>query len=58
MADIFNLKLHRKRKARTLKEFEAATNRAKFGRTRDERKLADSKRELDNKRLDSHKLEE
>ncbi len=58
MGEILNLKLHRKRKARTARESEAAANRAKFGRAKDERKLIESKHDLEEKRLEGHKLEE
>ena len=58
MAEIVNLKLHRKRKARAEKESEAAANRAKFGRAKDERKLTKANRDRQKKRLEDHKLEE
>ena len=58
MGDIVNLKLHRKRKQHTQKEAEAANNRAKFGRARDERQLTESKRVRDDKHLDDHKIED
>ncbi len=58
MGEILNLKLHRKRKARAVRESEAAANRTKFGSAKDDRKLTDAKRELESKRLDGHKLEE
>ena len=58
MGDIVNLKLHRKRKQHTRKETEAANNRAKFGRAKDERRLTESMRVRDDKHLDDHKIED
>jgi len=58
MGELLSLKLHRKRKVRALKENDAAANRAKFGRAKDERTLTRSKHDLENKRLEDHKLEE
>ena len=58
MGGIVNLKLHRKRKLHAQKEAEAANNRAKFGRARDERQLTESKRARDDKHLDDHKIED
>ena len=58
MADIINLKLHKKRQARAEKESEAAANRAKFGQTKPERKLNQAKTAQQNKSLDDHKREE
>jgi hypothetical protein len=58
MGEVLSLKLHRKRKTRSAKESEAAANRAKFGRAKDERKLTEAKRDREEKRLDGHKIEE
>ncbi len=58
MAEIVNLKLHRKRKARADKDSEAAVNRAKFGRAKIERQLTEANRDHEKKRLDDHKLKE
>ena len=58
MGDIVNLKLHRKRKKHAEKETEAANNRARFGRAKDERQLTEAKRARDVKRLDDHKIED
>jgi len=58
MGEILSLKLHRKRKARVTKESEAAANRAKFGRAREERNLTEAKRDRAEKQLDGHKLKE
>lgn len=56
MADIISLKLVRKRKARDAKDDIAMQNRAKFGRTKAEKNLADAKKSLDIKRIDAHKI--
>ncbi len=58
MAELVNLKLHRKRRDRSRREADAAANRAKFGRTREERDLADLERAREVARLDAHKREE
>jgi len=57
MAEIVNLNRFRKGRKRDEAAEHAAANRARFGRTKAERKEADSDRrraadELDNKRLD------
>ncbi|MBC8036505.1 MAG: DUF4169 family protein [Rhizobiales bacterium] len=57
MADIVNLRLQRKRKARAVKESEATANRAKFGTPKGERKLAQAKRDREEKHLDDHEIE-
>ncbi len=57
MGDLLSLRLHRKRKARAVKENVASANRAKFGRTKDERNLTEAKREQKEKLLDDHKIE-
>lgn len=58
MGDIVNLRLQRKRRERAVKESDAAENRAKFGRAKDERKLTGANRAQDEKRLDDHQIEE
>jgi hypothetical protein len=58
MAEIVNLRLHRKRQARADKEQHAAENRAKFGQTKPERDKARAQQELSAKKLDGHKREE
>ena len=57
MGDVVNLRIARKRKGRDEAEAEAATNRAKFGRTkaekkRDEQKAAELARTVDQAKLD------
>ena len=57
MADIVNLKLAKKRKAREEREAEAATNRAKFGRTKDEKQRGKAETEAARRKLDGHRLD-
>ena len=54
MGDVVNLRLARKRKARAVKEQEAAENRARFGRTSDEKVAGRLTAELEQRRLDAH----
>jgi hypothetical protein len=54
MAEVVNLRTARKRKARVEKEQAAAENRARFGRTRDERVTERLGKELETRRLDAH----
>lgn len=58
MAEIVNLRQVRKAKARAGKEAEAATNRAKFGRTKAEKQVEAAKKSIEDKRLDGHKRDE
>ena len=58
MADIVNLKLHRKRKARAAKDEQAAENRAVFGRSKPEKTLTEAERLKAEKDLEGHKREE
>ena len=58
MAEIVNLRQARKAKARAGKEAEAATNRAKFGRTKAQKVIEAAKKSIEDKRLDGHKREE
>jgi hypothetical protein len=55
MADIVNLRLHRKRKARNDKETKAKQNRLVFGQPKSQRDLAKKRKGLDLKNLDGHK---
>ena len=58
MGDIVSLKLHRKRKARADRDEQAAENRAKSGRAKDERKLTQAEQANAGKTLDGHKRDE
>ncbi len=55
-AEIVNLRQARKARARTDREKEAEANRAKFGRTKAERRQSDAETKLADKRLDALKL--
>ena len=55
-AEIVNLRQARKARARTDREKEAEANRAKFGRTKAERRQSDGETKLADKRLDALKL--
>jgi len=56
MAEIVNLRLARKAKARAEKDRRAAENRAAFGRPKAETSLAGAKADLEAKRLETHRL--
>jgi len=58
MGDLVSLKLHRKRRNRAEKDAQAAENRTRFGRTRDERDLTDARNDKADRDLDGHKREE
>jgi hypothetical protein len=58
MGDVVNLNKYRKKKAREEREKLAAHNRNKHGLTPAERALRERKRELQDKRLDGHKLDQ
>lgn len=57
MAEIINLKQKRKAKAHREKEKKAEENRQKFGRTKQEKQTEKLKSDLENRRLEGHKLE-
>ncbi|WP_085580421.1 DUF4169 family protein [Thalassospira mesophila] len=54
MADVVNLRQHRKRKARDEKSRKAEANRASFGRTRTERDETRALKDLATKKIDGH----
>ena len=58
MTEIVNLRQARKRAERAHREAEAASNRAKHGTTKAERRLADAKAERAGKLLDQAKRDE
>ena len=58
MGEIVSLKLHRKRKERAEKDERAAGNRAKFGRTKDEKALTEAREDKAARSLDGHKIED
>jgi len=57
MADILSLSKARKSKARAEKEATAAQNRTKFGRTRAEKLVEETRKLKDQKGIDGHKRE-
>jgi hypothetical protein len=57
MGEVINLNKYRKKKAREEREKRAEQNRLKRGVSTSERALRDKKKQLDDKRLDGHKLE-
>lgn len=56
MGDVLNLRMARKRRKRTEREAEAATNRAAHGLPAAERRRLDAERERAGKALDGHSL--
>lgn len=58
MADLVNLRRFRKQKARKAAEEDAQTNRVRFGRTLAERQETRAQDDLEQRRLDGHKLSE
>ncbi|NIA70778.1 DUF4169 family protein [Pelagibius litoralis] len=57
MAEIINLRQAKKRKARDEKLAKAADNRARFGRSKSERKKTDDERDKALRDLDGKKLD-
>ena len=55
MGDLVNLRLARKRKARSEAEDQAAENRALYGRSKGERQLLETEKQKAAKSLDGHK---
>ena len=56
MAEVVNLRQARKAKSRSEQDIQAAKNRAKFGRPKAERTLAEAKERLNRRRLEEHRL--
>jgi hypothetical protein len=57
LSEIVNLRRARKQKNRELKVAEAAEKRARFGRSKAEKRLTESERGLAEARLEAHRLE-
>lgn len=57
MAEIINLRAARKAKARADKEAQADENRARFGRPRQEQMSTEATREMQDRKLDAHRVE-
>jgi Domain of unknown function (DUF4169) len=58
MADIINLRRARKEKVRADKEARAAENRVKFGRTKDEKRLAEARERLAKRQIEAHRRDD
>jgi Domain of unknown function (DUF4169) len=58
MADIINLRRARKDKARADKEARATENRIRFGRTKDEKLLAEARERLAERRVEAHRRDD
>lgn len=58
MADVINLRLARKARARTGKQAQAAANRALFGETREVRQMRDAEASRTTRTLDGVKREQ
>ena len=58
MADVVNLRRARKRKAREIAAAEAEDRRAAFGISQVTRKAARDQRELSERRLEAHRLDQ
>jgi hypothetical protein len=56
MADIINLRKARKAKTRADKETKADENRARFGRPRQEQMTTEATREMQDRKLDAHRV--
>jgi len=57
MGDLVNLKQFRKRAARERSEQDAAANRARFGRTKSERELEETRDQRASELLDQHRID-
>jgi Domain of unknown function (DUF4169) len=57
MADVVNLRQHKKAVARSEKEQAAEANRRKFGQSKSEKSLAKADAALAAKKLDGHKTD-
>lgn len=57
MGEVVNLRTRRKARLRSRAAEQAASNRVRFGRTRDERRLAKAVEERSARRLDGHRIE-
>jgi hypothetical protein len=58
MAEVVNLRLARKNKARAEKETRASRNRVAFGRTKAERDATKTEKEIAERRLDLHRRDD
>ena len=58
MGEVVNLRRQRKRAAREREAAEAAGNRVLHGRSKAEREVEAARRDLDERRLEAHRLED
>jgi hypothetical protein len=58
MANIVNLRRARKDRARAEKEARATQNRVKFGRTKEEKRLAQARELLAERRVEAHRRDD
>lgn len=58
MAEIINLRMARKHKARAEKEAQAEQNRIAFGRTKAEKQQTAAEKALADKRIDGHRRDD
>jgi hypothetical protein len=58
MAEIINLRRARKAKARAGAQAQAAENRARFGRTKAQKRLADAQERLAERHVAAHRRED
>jgi hypothetical protein len=58
MAEIINLRMARKHKARADKEAQAAQNRISFGRTKAEKQLSAAQKALADKKIAGHQRDD
>ena len=58
MAEIVNLNQFRKKRRKTKKETQAAENRVSFGRTKDQKQIADKSAESLRRNLNGKQLED
>ena len=58
MAEIINLRQHRKRKARAAREETAAANRRKHGQSKAEKQTSKATRDKHATHVDGHKLDQ
>lgn len=58
MTEIINLRKSRKAKGRAEAEAQAAENRVKFGRTKEDKRSSEAAKRLDERRLEGHRRDD
>ncbi|MBE7184948.1 MAG: DUF4169 family protein [Methylobacterium mesophilicum] len=56
--EVVNLRQHRKRKGRDVRENEAEANRLLFGRTKTEKQITEAQAKAASRKLDAHKRDD